>query len=159
MLRCQPQLTAKRCFFVSALNQLFAACLAMLLQARPAWAVQMHGGLEGLMAHQIGHLLFLSGMAYLLLRIHRRHRVEPGWFEFRFFLYCIILWNGLTFTGHWLDEVISPEQFEKIGGRIIAFHISSPSDFIFYLSQLDHLLLVPAFLFLLLALRKWRVTA
>lgn len=159
MLRRQPHLSAYRRFFCTARNQFFAALLAMPLLARPARAVQVHGGAEGLMAHQIGHLLFLGGMAYLLVRIHRRHRAEPGWFEFKFFLYLIILWNCLTFTGHWLAEVINPQQFEKIGGRTIAFQISSPLDFIFYLSQLDHLLLVPAFLFLFLALRRWRASA
>ena len=36
-----------------------------------ALAVQQHGGAEGLVAHQIGHILFFSGIAYLLYKIFR----------------------------------------------------------------------------------------
>ena len=42
----------------------------MVLFATPAWAVQTHGGIEGLVSHQVGHFLFVVGMIYLLVRIH-----------------------------------------------------------------------------------------
>ncbi|MCF6291527.1 MAG: hypothetical protein L3J03_11110 [Desulfobacterales bacterium] len=122
----------------------------------PAWAVQGHGGIEGLVSHEIGHLLFVIGMGYLLFRLYRIPPTGPGWFEFKWFLWLILLWNCLTFTGHWLHEIVDPAHFITSAGRTVAFLISSPADLVLYLSQLDHLLLVPSFLFLLLALKKWR---
>jgi hypothetical protein len=121
-----------------------------------AWAVQQHGGAEGLVSHQIGHVLFILGMGYLLYQAHRNPIVGPGWREFRGFLRLIVLWNILTFSGHWVREFIDPQRFLKAGSRTIAFTIEEFPDALFYLSSLDHLLLVPAFFLLLLALRKWR---
>ncbi len=126
------------------------------LWAVPAFAVQAHGGSEGLVSHQVGHILFISGMIYLLYRVYHNHITGPGWFEFRGFLWLIILWNILTFTGHWMHEFVSPDQFMKDGGHIISFAITDLFDAVFYLTRLDHLLLVPSFLFLVVALHKWR---
>ena len=126
--------------------------------ASPAWAVQGHGGVEGLVSHEIAHILFIIGMSYLLFRVYRIPLTGPGWFEFKGFLWLILLWNCLTFTGHWLREIVEPAHFiiSTPEGHIIAFTITRPADLVLYLSQLDHLLLVPSFLFLLLALKKWR---
>jgi hypothetical protein len=120
-----------------------------------ACAVQQHGGAEGLVSHQIGHVLFILGMAYLLFQAQKNPILGPGWKEFRGFLWLIVLWNILTFSGHWVREFIDPQRFLKEGSRTIAFTIEKFPDALFYLSSLDHLVLVPAFFFLLLALRKW----
>jgi hypothetical protein len=122
----------------------------------PAWAVQAHGGAEGLVSHQIGHVLFVIGMGYLLFRIYRTHLSGLGWFEFKGFLWLIITWNFITFSGHWLRELIDPKKFTMAGGHIVSFKISNFSDAFFYLASLDHLFLVPAFVLLLMALQKWR---
>ena len=121
-----------------------------------AWAVQTHGGTEGLVAHQIGHVLFVLGMTYLLVRIRSMKLPGAGWLEFKTFLWLILFWNVMTFTGHWLDEYVSGEQFVRSGGGV-TFHLESFADLVYYLSRFDHLALVPAFVFLLLALRKWAV--
>ena len=130
-----------------------------VLAPSAAWAVQQHGGAEGLVSHQIGHVLFILGMGYLLYQAHRNPIVGPGWREFRGFLWLIVLWNSLTFSGHWVREFIDPQRFLKAGNRTIAFTIEGFPDAIFYLSSLDHLILVPAIFLLLLALRKWRYQA
>jgi hypothetical protein len=122
----------------------------------PVWAVQSHGGAEGLISHEIGHVLFVIGMGYLLFRINRNQITSKGWLEFKVFLWLIIAWNLLTFSGHWMDEHISADKYIKISGSIHSFNITSFADLYFYFTRLDHLLLVPSFLFLLLALRKWR---
>lgn len=133
-----------------------------LFLGRPdlAWAVQQHGGPEGMIVHELGHLLFLFGMAFLLYRMGqsetRKLTRGSGWFEFKLSIWLIILWNILTFYGHWHQELISPDKFVRTGGKIAAFIISRPLDLFFYFSRLDNLLLLPAFLCLLLALRKWR---
>ncbi len=121
----------------------------------PALAVQVHGGSEGLVSHQIGHLLFLAGMGYLLWRIRRRNLQAPAWRSFRHFLCCIVLWNIITITGHWLDGMIPPGHFIKSGTITTSFQVNGPLDLVFYASRLDHFFLVPAFLFLLLALQRW----
>lgn len=127
----------------------------MVVLSDPAWAVQTHGGAEGLVSHQIGHLLFVIGMGYLLFKLYRTRVEGPGWFEFKGFLWLIIFWNFVTFSGHWLDETIDPHKFLASGGETVAFRITNWSDLFFYLTRLDHLILVPSFLLLLLALRKW----
>ena len=128
----------------------------MAVFAEPSWAVQAHGGAEGLISHEIGHVLFVIGMGFLLFRIHRNHLTGRGWLEFKGFLWLIIAWNFLTFSGHWMNEFIDPNKYNKISGTTHSFTISSFPDAYFYLTRLDHLILVPSFIFLLLALRKWR---
>ena len=48
---------------VSILKALyFSATFALVNRAMPVYAVQGHGGSEGLVSHQVGHILFISGM-------------------------------------------------------------------------------------------------
>jgi hypothetical protein len=124
----------------------------------PAFAVQQHGGAEGLVSHQIGHILFISGMIFLLYRIYSIGIKGPGWFEFKSFLWLIILWNIQTFTGHWMMEIVDHDKFIRQGLHVTDFTVTGIFDVYFYFTRLDHLLLVPAFVFLFLALRKWRQT-
>ena len=139
----------------TGINLLLLAGIVLFWPDR-ALAVQQHGGAEGLVAHQIGHILFFAGIAYLLYKILRSSFNDPGWFEFRVFLWLIIGWNILTFTGHWMRESVDPAGFAKFDGRIISYSVNGFADAYFYLTRLDHLLLVPAFFFLFQALRKWR---
>jgi hypothetical protein len=127
-----------------------------LLLPQAAWAVQQHGGAEGLVSHQIGHLLFIFGMFFLLYRLHISVQSGPGWKEFKLFVWLIICWKFLTFYGHWHWELIDPAKLLTMSGKTTGFMISGPMDLLFYFSRLDHLLLVPAFLFLLIALTRWR---
>lgn len=128
----------------------------IVLPAKPAFAVQQHGGAEGLVSHQIGHILFIIGMTYLLFRVYHNRIMGPGWFEFKCFLWLIILWNILTFSGHWMREIIAPAKFIYEGTQLTGFLITDTFDAVFYLTRFDHILLVASFLFLLAALQKWR---
>lgn len=128
--------------------------LALSVNASPAWAVQAHGGAEGLLSHQIGHLLFATGMGYLLYRLRTMRQSGRGWPEFKTSIWLLIAWNVVTFTGHWMNEFITKEQFIKDQTTILSFSIANLPDAIYYLTRLDHLILVPSFAFLLLALRK-----
>ncbi|MCK5195284.1 MAG: hypothetical protein KAQ71_15840 [Desulfobulbaceae bacterium] len=129
--------------------------LNVMLCATPAWAVQSHGGAEGLVSHQLGHILFFISMVFLLLQQRHRRLTGPGWREFKVFLILIILWNCLTFVGHWLREVVDMGKFVQDNGHTVGYQITNTFDLIFYLTRLDHILLVPAFLYLLMALRRW----
>ncbi|MCP3923283.1 MAG: hypothetical protein GY714_11930 [Desulfobacterales bacterium] len=129
----------------------------LMIGTNPAWAVQSHGGVEGLVSHQIGHILFLIGLGYLLFHLYQIQKKDPGWLEFKIFLWLIIAWNVVTFSGHLINEFVAPEKFVKDSGTVVAYYIEDFTDVIFYLTRLDHLLLVPSLVFLLLALRKWRM--
>lgn len=130
--------------------------LGALLAPLSAWAVQSHGGEEGLVAHQIGHVLFVFGMLFLLHRLRRSAIKGSGWLEFKLFLWLIIAWNLLTFYEHWHRELLAPDKYVRAAGRISGFIVSTPLDGLFYFSNLDHLLLLPAFICLMAALYKWR---
>lgn len=139
---------------------LFALFLCLsVLSPQSAWAVQQHGGAEGLVSHQIGHFLFITGMFYLLYRLYSSSPEGTGWPQFKLFVWLIIFWNFLTFYGHWHRELIDPAKFITTAGKTTGFVISGPMDVLFYFSRLDHLLLLPAFLCLLAALIKWRKSA
>lgn len=129
----------------------------LLLWPSSAMAVQGHGGAEGLVAHQLGHILFIIGISYLLFKVYLDRFRESGWFEFKAFLWLLIFWNFLTFTGHWMREFVDSGKFSRLDNHVVAMFIDDPWDALFYLTRLDHLLLVPAFIFLLFALRKWRM--
>lgn len=118
-------------------------------------AVQKHGGAEGLVAHEIGHALFVIGLGVLLSKIYRAGLKSSGWCEFKIFLWLILAWNFLTFSGHWMREYVDPAKFIRLNHQLVSYHIDSLADVYFYLTRLDHLLLVPAFFFLYLSLRKW----
>lgn len=130
--------------------------LSVFGTANHVYGVQQHGGAEGLVSHQLGHLLFLAGMLTLLIWVCYLNLRGPGWLEFRGFLWFIILWNCLTFAGHWLREVIDLQNFVMADADIVSFEVDDFYSLIFYLSRLDHLLLVPALLLLLRALVIWR---
>ena len=133
----------------------FSLLASVFLSVSKVYAVQPHGGAEGLVSHQLGHVLFFLAMVVLLLRMRRSQLTGPGWYEFRGFLWLIICWNVLTFAGHWMREEVTVERFVLHRGRVAAFQVDSVFDLIFYLTRLDHLLLVPAFFLLLLAIRNW----
>ncbi len=121
----------------------------------PALAVQSHGGGEGYASHQIGHLLFLFGALFMVLRVARRGVPETGRREFTIFLWLIAFWNAIASVAHWLLLSVDESQFVRVNGRTIAFEVQNGWDVFFYAAQMDHLWLVPGLVFLILALRKW----
>ena len=127
-----------------------------IMTAAPAWAVQAHGGTEGLVSHQIGHFLFVIGMGYLLLRLYFMRIKGDGWFEFKSFLWLLLAWNIMTFAGHWMSESVAKEKFIIANSQTVSFTIENFQDALYYFTRFDHLILVPSFVFLLIALRKWR---
>jgi hypothetical protein len=137
------------------LLQIALTTLAFIMTPDSALAVQAHGDSEGLVSHQIGHVLFALGMAYLLVRLQRFRKSTAGWREFRAFLWLLLAWNLFTFVGHWLNEGIDKNKLFRVDGEVVSFSITNLGEALFYVTRLDHLLLVPCFVFLLLALRRW----
>lgn len=140
-------------------NRLTAAVIvitaSLFMTPAAAWAVQQHGGAEGLVSHQVGHLLYICGIGILLLRLHQTRLTDPGWKSFRIALWLIVLWNVMTFAGHQLRELVDPGKFVKIDGLVVGYTVTGLFDAVFYLTSLDHLVLVPAFIFLLASLKTW----
>lgn len=132
--------------------------LAVTLQTGPAWAVQSHGGTEGLVAHQLGHVLFATGMGYLFFRLRTTRTHGRGWLEFKIFLLLLVAWNITTFTGHWMSVSVAEGSPLEVHTTVLSITIHNVRGAIYYLTRLDHLILVPSFAFLLLALRKWRMS-
>ncbi len=133
----------------------FLAPLGVAAMVRPAWAVQIHGGAEGLVAHQVGHVLFAGCTVYLLWLSRRNRWQGPGWGHFKGFLWLTILWNVLTFSGHWAHSSLPDSAFVVVGGREVGFHVDSLAGLIFYCASLDHLVLLPALICLAFALKQW----
>ena len=123
--------------------------------AEPAHAVQVHGGHEGLISHQLGHILFASCMLFLLVTGARNKWSGFGWHRFKCFIRLIIFWNILTFSGHWLRTGIIDDKFVKLNGHVVGFRVDSFADVFYYFANLDHLILLPALLCLSVSLRKW----
>ncbi|MCP4342624.1 MAG: hypothetical protein GY799_28020 [Desulfobulbaceae bacterium] len=142
---------------VKQFSIIICAFFFLIIETNPAWGVQSHGGAEGLVSHQISHILFLIGLGYLLFHLYQIQKKDPGWLEFKFFLWLIIVWNVVSFSSHLINEFVAPEKFVKDGEIIVSYYIEDFADVIFYLTRFDHLVLVPSLVCLLLALRKWRM--
>ncbi|MDH3359234.1 MAG: hypothetical protein OEL55_00035 [Desulfobulbaceae bacterium] len=123
--------------------------------ADPAYAVQAHGGKEGLISHQLGHILFAGCMLFLLVTGSVNRWSGGGWDRFKCFIRLIIFWNILTFSGHWLRTGILDDKFVKLNGHVVGFRVESLLDVYYYCANLDHLILLPALLCLSVSLRKW----
>ncbi|HSO17908.1 MAG TPA: hypothetical protein VLT88_00535 [Desulfosarcina sp.] len=123
----------------------------------PALATQGHAGIEGVWVHQFAHLFFLFSMLLLIYWLRQAGLVrEPGWRSIQYAALFFILWNVDTILVHFLDEQIRAVQVENLPGWRI--HVAAAPGreglaALYYLVKLDHLLCVPAMVFLLLGLR------
>lgn len=122
----------------------------------PALALQTHAAPEGLYAHQIGHVFFAIAMFGFALRIWRsRLRKEQSWRLMFVGAVLFALWNGWAFLGHIVTMLIPQADFSRGSDglkSILALH--SPVDVIYYLLKMDHLLCIPAMVFIYLALKR-----
>ena len=140
----------------------YVSCLALvvflLLWAVPAAATQTHGGAEGLIVHQLAHLFYLVAMGILVYWLRKRGLVHrSGWRLIQFAAIFLILWNIDAFFVHLLDEtpgIVRSERLSPWEIRITTQPGLEALAGIYYLAKLDHLLCVPALLFLYLGLKR-----
>jgi len=121
-----------------------------------AWAFQSHPAPEGLYAHQLAHVFFAASMGILTYWLHRnRLSNQSGWRLIQVSCVLFIAWNVVTFSGHWVEELISDNMLQGYPNwnQRIALG-SSPAAVFYYVLKLDHLLCVPAILCLVLGLRS-----
>ncbi|MGE0083562.1 MAG: hypothetical protein AB7S75_04005 [Desulfococcaceae bacterium] len=140
-------------FFFSAGN--------LFLLHSTALATQPHGAPEGLYVHQLSHLFFVFSMTVLIYWLRMRNLVQDtGWRYIQYAAFFFILWTLDAFAAHMLDE-----QFEWISvKRIDRWHIRLDSSrnwisIFYYLIKLDHLLCVPAIIFLYAGLKRLSASA
>lgn len=134
------------------------AVLAGWLCPEAALAVQEHGAPEGIYLHQGAHLFFVASMGLLIYWLRQRRLVrEPGWRYIQYAALLFIIWNLDAFAAHFLDEQsdildMLPAGFGKL--RIEIGDYPAALAWVYYFAKLDHLLCVPAMLFLYAGLRR-----
>ena len=123
-----------------------------------ALAIQGHGGVEGVYAHQLAHLFFIVSMGSLIYWLRQRGLVrESGWKYIQYSAFFFILWNLDAITIHFLDDQFDIIQTERIGVWQIQINDIFNNDhlkILYYFARLDHLLCVPAIFFLYIGLKR-----
>ena len=132
--------------------------LVLLLCPAPALAVQVHGGMEGFLVHVFGHLLFSSSIVFILFFLGR-HPFGRGrkWTYFRLSMLFFLAWNLDTLTNHVLLQAMIDEDV-MLKGFFLRHYVSAPltlAKMAYYLTSFDHVICVPAMLFLALSLRSF----
>lgn len=122
-----------------------------------AHALQTHGPPEGIYVHQMAHALFTAALMYLYWHTGKTQETSGrGWKYFQVFCIFLILWNILAFTGH--------ETFEHLGDTDIVdkdtwqARLSTPittTKLLYYITKMDHFLIVPALFALVMSLRAF----
>jgi len=134
------------------------AVLACWLLPQPALAVQEHGPPEGIYSHQGAHLFFIASMVLLVYWLRQRRLVrEAGWRYIQYAAFFFILWNLDAFTAHFLDEQSGILDTAMAAPGKIKIEVSenlTALAWYYYIAKLDHLLCVPAMVFLYAGLRR-----
>ncbi len=155
-----PQAAKKGDAIREGFNMFRLAALLPILLFWPtgALAVQTHGGPEGLYAHQMAHLFFTFAMGLLIYWLRTRRLVaEAGWRLIQYAALFFMLWNLDAFAAHQLEAptalltISRPEQWRLQVETIPSWQWLAV---VYYIVKLDHLLCVPAALFLFLGLRR-----
>lgn len=129
----------------------------ILLCPSLSWALQTHDAPEGFFVHQMAHILFMASLVYLAWDIQRNAFSGHGWRYLLLFCLFMFFWNVLAFSGHAISVHLSKSDFftestylyTRINGPFCSAKLT------YYIAKLDHLISVPALLFLFLALRTF----
>jgi hypothetical protein len=135
----------------------FTPLCIVVLFCRDAWALQTHGGVEGVVVHQLAHIQYLGALGYLFWDIRRSSFAGVGWLYLQRFCLLMMIWNGLAFIGHFSQMELVEGAIATEDGYLSAL-LLLPMTFgkwIYYITALDHLVCVPALFFLFLAMRSF----
>lgn len=129
---------------------IFAA--GFILLPIEGYATQLHASAEGIITHQIGHLFFLFSMVALIFTITGKGLdKQKGWRLIQFSAFFFILWNMDAVMAHFFDNQIHAVKIENMSLdkiRVVTEKGSSILAWFYYFLKMDHLLCVPAMLFL-----------
>lgn len=131
------------------------AGLYILSETGPAFATQGHSDPEGLYVHQFSHLFFVFSMGILIYWLRFRRLIhKKGWRYIQYSAFFFILWTIDAFTVHLLDEQYKWIQVRRIDLWNIKIESISPFlGSLYYIVKLDHILCVPAMIFLYMGLK------
>lgn len=144
-------------------NILQAGCVALPLFAfaENAWALQSHGAPEGIYVHQLAHVLFIAGLAYLYWHTRKtQESTSKGWIFLQIFCVIMICWNVLAFSGHVAFEHLTLADYTN--KNTLDEHLLGPITFVkglYYITKMDHFLMVPGLLALVISLRSFYLGA
>ncbi len=126
--------------------------VALILIPIDVSATQLHASSEGIITHQMGHFFFLFSMVVLIFTITDKGlNRQKGWRLIQYSAFFFILWNLDAITAHFFDNQIHAIKIENISFgkiRVITSNDSSVLAWFYYVLKLDHLLCVPAMIFL-----------
>lgn len=130
--------------------------LTLLFAPDQAWALQSHGGSEGIYVHQLAHLFCAAALGYFFWDLGRSAFPGKGWHYLQLFCVFMILWNLVAFSGHWLGYYITTCDIVRPSGYFSSQLMGPFSNIkiIYFIATLDHLFSLPAILFLFLSLRS-----
>ncbi|MGE5257037.1 MAG: hypothetical protein ACM3KE_10215, partial [Hyphomicrobiales bacterium] len=124
----------------------------------PALAGQEHGAAEGVYMPQGALVFFIASMGLLIYWLRQRQLVrETGWRYIQYAALFFILWNLDAFTAHLLDEQLGVVDMLAVAPELVwidAGDFPRALAWFYYAVKLDHLLCVPALLFLYFGLRR-----
>jgi hypothetical protein len=122
----------------------------LILIPLDAYATQLHASSEGIITHQMGHLFFLFSMVALIFTITGKSLdKQKGWRFIQYSAFFFILWNLDAIAAHFFDNQIYAVKIENLSlGQIRVVSQSEFLAWVYYVLKLDHLLCVPAMLFL-----------
>ena len=147
---------------MSHLRRIIAIIGLIVLLPNSVLATQGHGGMEGVYIHQLAHLFFILSMGILIYWLRERKLVvEKGWRYIQYAALFFILWNIDTILVHALDDQFRIIEVQRIGRwqiQITDRFNSATLQVFYYLAKLDHLLCVPALIFLYLGLKRLLTT-
>jgi len=132
--------------------------LVLLVAPDGVLALQTHGPPEGFYINQIAHVFFAVAMIAFLIFLRIRPIGEgEGWHYFRISLIFFFLWNVNAFIAHAVESQL-PEAAIQGSGHLFSQYLSPPFNakkILYYVGKFDHLLCVPAMVFLTLALKTF----
>ena len=128
-----------------------------LLTPGEALALQVHGEPEGLHVHQMAHVHYIFALCFFFWDIRRTAFTGRGWRYLQLFCLLMICWNVLAFVGHFADLFLDPQALQQTGSYLQTRLISpfTLNNALYFISNLDHLIYVPALFFFFLGLRSF----
>jgi hypothetical protein len=131
--------------------------LGAFLNPCEVWALQVHGAPEGLYVHQMAHLHYIFALGYFFWDIRRTSFTGRGWRHLQLFCLLMTLWNVIAFVGHLAGIYLDPQVLLQTDSYLQTRLLGpiTTNKILYFITRLDHLILVPALFFLFLGLRSF----
>jgi hypothetical protein len=112
---------------------------------RAALAIQPHGPPEGFYLHQIAHVAFIGALIFFIYKLRQEVQEHQSFSLLIWACGFFVLWNLDHVVAHLSALPLNPSDFlgheTDLAQRLI---MSGPTRWIYYLTSLDHLILLPA---------------